>query len=526
MSNPILYVSFNEGNVTNSGLGRIVNYPDVIYGSDFFWEIHLIKSEADGTIVGADVSKATAWHAAIDTDFTQSTIPMARTLADEIDASKASEGIITVRVNAYTDRFLEKVDGRQAIPAFFELRGLDAEDKTIYCFQFRINARGAVDAEGGEPVPVTSGTVTLNDVYAIIRQKPLLQYSADGSTWSSEQLSSDIYTRVSIPGGEWSDEILLPSGAQGPAGPAGPKGDDGSVISGVTMTLLASDAQGYATFTDGVLDFGIPSGAQGAAGPQGPQGETGATGATGATGPQGPQGPQGPKGEDGDAIKSVTVTTLPDTAQASASFENGVLALGIPSGTPGSAETGNAVQAVAELPVASLDTVGKAYLLTTDGHTWLGTEGPGSSYDEQVTPQGYELKAISGGTSLPALSAGTLFTSGGTYNTYTWWSAEGTNGETYYLGTYVDENSTAIFPMVTENVHPSAWTSSTKTGEKAWMIDNWRGHQTYMVELPAEDTWIYQDDADYGYHHLEFDFKVEDGAVECPSFTGFRRKLC
>ena len=92
-----------------------------------------------------------------------------------------------------------------------------------------------------------------------------------------------------------------------------------------TATTLPAGSEATASYSDGVLSFGIPTGptgATGAQGPkgdtgdtgpqgeQGPKGDTGATGAqgpkgdTGATGPQGPQGatgPQGPKGDTGEA---------------------------------------------------------------------------------------------------------------------------------------------------------------------------------------------------------------------------------
>ena len=241
MSTRTLYIDFNKGTLTNSGMARVVEYPTIIYGSDSIWEVHLVAADPDsGIATGVDLTSAVAWHAAVDTDFTQSTTPMVRTLDPQIDHSRADEGIISVQLNALTENFLVKVDGKQSIPAYFELRGLDENDKTIYCYQIRINALGAVDAEGGEPIPVASGGVTLSDVYAVVRQTPLLQFSLDGTSWHDTQIDADKFTRVSVSGGQWSEAVMLPSGAQGPEGPEGPqgpKGEDGSVITGVTMML-------------------------------------------------------------------------------------------------------------------------------------------------------------------------------------------------------------------------------------------------------------------------------------------------
>lgn len=96
-----------------------------------------------------------------------------------------------------------------------------------------------------------------------------------------------------------------------------------SEIQGITAdaTTLPAGSEATASYSEGVLHFGIPTGPQGekgatgaqgetgATGPQGPKGDTGATGATGpkgdkgdtgATGPKGDTGPQGPKGDKGD----------------------------------------------------------------------------------------------------------------------------------------------------------------------------------------------------------------------------------
>lgn len=122
--------------------------------------------------------------------------------------------------------------------------------------------------------------------------------------------------------------IGVPTGATGATGPQGPKGDTGE-----------TGPQGPKGDTGVKGD----TGATGATGPRGPQGETGATGATGPqgeTGPQGPQGeqgpqgiqgevgPQGPKGDKGDtgevSLEQLSELLPTDTASGSiASFPDG-----------------------------------------------------------------------------------------------------------------------------------------------------------------------------------------------------------
>ena len=91
--------------------------------------------------------------------------------------------------------------------------------------------------------------------------------------------------------------------------------DEVNTVLGMTAEAetLPEGSEATAVYNDGVLTFGIPTGATGARGPQGPQGVQGIqgiqgergpkgdTGATGATGPTGPQGPRGPQGETGPA---------------------------------------------------------------------------------------------------------------------------------------------------------------------------------------------------------------------------------
>ena len=555
------FINFDGNSWTNDELARITNVPSLIYGSCPTWELHLVQSNGDGGSVGVDLSQAVAWSAAVDTDFTQSTTPMVRTLDSGIDHSQAVSGIIAVELETMTETFFAKVDGKQSVPAFFELRGLDANDKVIYCWQLRINALGAVDAEGGEPIPVASGGVTLSDVYAIVRQTPLLQYSENGTSWHDTQSLSDLYARVSVSGGEWSDEILLPSGTQGPEGPQGPKGEDGSVIEDVTMTVLPSDAQGYATFDDGTLSFGIPSGAEGPQGPQGPKGEDGdvitdvtmtvlpsnaqgyatfedgvldfgiPSGMQGIQGPQGETGPQGPKGEDGDAITSVTVTTLPDTAQASASFTDGVLSFGIPSGTPGENGNPDAVTAVDELPSASLATVGKAYMLKTTGHTYVGaSQIVTREIDTPYEVSGFLVTDMTQGRFPETfLSAATPFISGGTYtgadgNTHTYYvgeTADSSHKQMYLADYYYNAQIYTGLVAVISEIHPSGWNDAGLfQGDSWWAVQPTTGGRSLENSANLRN-WYYRDDNEYGQYRIDLVRNIPADIKQVVSLSGF-----
>ena len=174
MKNQIIYVDFDKGTLADAQGGRIMSTPSLQMGAEPTWELHFVGFE-QGTL--PDMSDATSLRAAIDTDFLSATTPMVRSL--DIDSTDAASGIIKVPLNTNTETFISKVDGRDAIPAYFELYGLDSADKVIYDFRFGISCRGTIDYQGGPALPVTSGGVTLTDLYALLRAALDYRFSAD-----------------------------------------------------------------------------------------------------------------------------------------------------------------------------------------------------------------------------------------------------------------------------------------------------------------------------------------------------------
>lgn len=536
-NNRILYIDFNRGTLTNTEMARVVGYPELIYGSAPMWEIHLVVSDGEGGTTGADLSDAVAWHAAVDTDFTESTIPMVRTLDPDIDHSGAASGVILVPLDTNTTTFHDKIDNRQTLPAYFELRGLDAEDKTIYCWQLRINALGAVDPEGGEPIPVASGGVTLSDVYAVVRQTPLLQYSDDGTSWHDTQILTDLYARVSVSGGNWSDSILLPSGVQGPSGEPGTPGLDGQSVTGVIINTLPDTSPASASLVDEILSLGIPSGRPGADGSI----ITGAVATTLSAGeqatasytdntlyfgiPSGFQGPKGDPGQDGSAITGVVVNTLPDTSPASASFTDGLLSFGIPSGTPGEDGNPDAVTAVDVLPTASAATTGKAYLVKTTGHTWVGiSQTEETTTETQVYPTGYSA-TVTAGSNVPAIN-GCTFTEAGTYTcadgtTVPYYSTTGTDGFGYFLADYYNTSFAKKAVIIVKGDAPSTWDQSIIFGTKAWSPTNWKAGGKTMSSISSITSWYWQDDNEEGTKYVTFSIVLPAGAYSKINLEGF-----
>lgn len=216
MANRTIFINFNNGDVIDSEGAFLMSNPSIGYQSYPKWELKFVKVNEDGSLGSVDMSPAVSWHAAIDTDFDSSTSPMVRTLDGEIDSSGASSGVIVVGLDAGTQGFYDKVNGRESVNAFFEIRGNDSTDRVIYDYRFRVNALGAVDPQGGDPLPIVSGGVTVNDVYALLRAAPERRWSEDGVNWHPAQAASDRWYQTRYDSeGEWSEPIELANGRDG-----------------------------------------------------------------------------------------------------------------------------------------------------------------------------------------------------------------------------------------------------------------------------------------------------------------------
>jgi len=264
MKNSIIYIDFDKGTLADAQGGRIMSTPSLQMGAEPTWELHFAGFE-QGTL--PDMSDAVSWRAAIDTDFLSGTTPMVRSL--DIDGSDATSGIIRVPLNTNTTTFIEKVDGRDSLPAYFELYGLDAADKVIYDYRFGISCRGTVDYQGGPALPVVSGGVTLTDVYALLRAPLDFRFSADGSTWHDSQQAGDRYYQTAYPSGAWGETIELPSGEMG-ASPTLTVANVSTLSAGAQATVSISG-----TSPNLHISFGIPSGFAGADGEDGTDGTDG-----------------------------------------------------------------------------------------------------------------------------------------------------------------------------------------------------------------------------------------------------------
>ena len=198
---------------------RIAAKPVIHYGACPIWELHFFSGDPSETPEIVDLSDIVAWRAAVDSDWNSTTEPMCRTLDEDIDASQAASGIISVPVNANTQRYHTVVNGKQSVGAWFELRGFDDQGNVTLVVLLNITCSNSIDPTGGaEPEPVDNDTATMTWVKAEIAQQLYFQYSADGSTWHTPPMipETDVYFRIKHgKNGTPSAAQLIPYGPEG-----------------------------------------------------------------------------------------------------------------------------------------------------------------------------------------------------------------------------------------------------------------------------------------------------------------------
>ena len=304
---------------------RINTKPALCFGERPVWEIRFFEGEPGSAGTAADLSHIVSYRSAIDTDWNSATEPMCRTV-EGIDKSRAAEGILLIPINANTQNYLAKIEGKESVNATFELRGFDESGFVVLIVQVAITCRGAVDPEGGEePDEVESDIASKAWTRGILAQQLIFEYSVDGETnWHSVCANHvDRFQRVKHGAdGTWSEAQAIPYGADGmtvvpdtvsPIADRPESADEGSCF-------VSSDEGKVYWFIGGAWTSGAPlatiPGPEGPVGPEGPAGAVGPTGPQGERGPQGiqgndgKQGPEGPQGPPGDGLMIDATGTL------------------------------------------------------------------------------------------------------------------------------------------------------------------------------------------------------------------------
>lgn len=144
-----------------------------------------------------------------------------------------SLGQISFRISTNTTRFKEALETGSSFKNFyFCITGVPAgqTEKTVLAY-FRFKAENRPTSSTGAPSSTNPEYLKSQEVQALVKSAPVLQYSVDGSTnWHDTQADTDRYRREQRNGGEWSAATQLLLGAQGIQGVQGEKGDNGTDV--------------------------------------------------------------------------------------------------------------------------------------------------------------------------------------------------------------------------------------------------------------------------------------------------------
>ena len=205
-----LYYNYDARYLSDAVGDAIQDIPELAFCEQPEWIIHPVRSGG----APLDFSRVKAFRAAVDSDFKSETNVMCRTIAESITFDGET---IRVPLDSNTQRFLEVVNGSESQVAYFELAGLDAAGKRIFYLIFRIAARMILDPGSTDTLPETVDLFADRTyVMALLRSGWAVQYSVDGAQWSDDDTSAEyIRIRNREAGGDWSDPIPLPRGADG-----------------------------------------------------------------------------------------------------------------------------------------------------------------------------------------------------------------------------------------------------------------------------------------------------------------------
>ena len=258
-----LYYNYDARYLCDAVGDPVQDIPELSFAEQPEWLIHPVRTGG----AAYDFSGVAAFRAAVDADFKSETDVMCRSLAESISAG--ADGIL-VKLDTDTQRFFDVVNGQESQAAYFELAGLDASGKRIFYLIFRINARMILDPGTTDTLPETSDLFADRTyVMALLRSGWEVEYSADGTQWSSDETGAEyIRIRNRAAGGEWSDAIPLPRGADGKSLRPDAVGllADRPAAAEEKFCYIATDTGLIYVYLSGAWSEGIPVGQDGADG--------------------------------------------------------------------------------------------------------------------------------------------------------------------------------------------------------------------------------------------------------------------
>lgn len=207
-----LYYNLSRQCRVDADNNQISSKPTIYLAEKPTWTLHFYSGDPGSGTTAVDLSDVVTWRAAIDNDWTGTTVPMCRTISG-IDQTKAADGILGVPLNANTQRCSSAVEGKKSLDATFELRGYDSNGVVIRIIQMDVMVHNTVDPSEGQEVPVDLSLVTAEaaDVLA-----PKRIYTSGGSlvTGSIQTVTPTVSGGIMIvPKGYVANATEIPAGA-------------------------------------------------------------------------------------------------------------------------------------------------------------------------------------------------------------------------------------------------------------------------------------------------------------------------
>lgn len=171
MSAKIIRYHYNSQFLADESGARLNATPILTYKEQPVWEIHALSSAAGGGVSTIDLSSPVSWRAAVDTDFDYNSPPMCRSLASDIDAADAANGVIRVSLDADTITFRDKVNNSNNTRAWFELQGFDSLGRRRCYVRFPITASSIIDSDDESTLLPPSDAASKSWTLALLNTK-------------------------------------------------------------------------------------------------------------------------------------------------------------------------------------------------------------------------------------------------------------------------------------------------------------------------------------------------------------------
>ena len=149
MNKRTFFVDFDSGRLTDSIGGTSLTSPSLVAGSKPTLQFQFLSWE-DNVATAPDLSDGIKWRCVVDTDLSVSTEPMGVCTSTDAITSGITSGYVAFPIDCTASGFIDKVNGKDSIPAWLEIYGLDEDDIPIYDYRLKVNCLGTIEVNHTE----------------------------------------------------------------------------------------------------------------------------------------------------------------------------------------------------------------------------------------------------------------------------------------------------------------------------------------------------------------------------------------